>query len=185
MADGPAGHAAAPAASTAASTDGSALPLCGSDALVERGRAVVWDVLLWGRPARAFALRIDGAVVAYLNRCVHVPTEMDWQEGEFLDADRRWIVCSIHGAHYEPDSGRCAAGPCGRGRLTPIATSESDGRVCWYASTDIRPLVFDPEPVPDPPFGRDAAAAAAPAPAPASDDPPPVAVSDFPDETSR
>jgi hypothetical protein len=36
-------------------------------------------------PARAFALRFDGRVVAYLNRCAHVPTEMDWQPGEFLD----------------------------------------------------------------------------------------------------
>ncbi|MEP7282955.1 MAG: Rieske 2Fe-2S domain-containing protein, partial [Rubrivivax sp.] len=125
-------------------------PLCASAALAERGRAVVWDVTLWGRPARAFALRIDGAVVAYLNRCVHVPTEMDWQEGEFLDMDRRWIVCSIHGAHYEPDTGRCAAGPCGRGRLTPIATAERGGQVYWYASADVRPLAFDAV---DPPPG--------------------------------
>ena len=36
------------------------------------------------QPARAFALRFDGRVVAYLNRCAHVPTEMDWQPGQFL-----------------------------------------------------------------------------------------------------
>lgn len=117
--------------------------LCASDALPERGHAVVWDVLHWGRPARAFALRVDGQVVAYLNRCVHVPAEMDWQEGEFLDSDRRWIVCSIHGAHYEPTTGRCAAGPCGRGALTPVRVDESGGRVAWYPSADIRPLAFD------------------------------------------
>ena len=72
------------------------------------------------QPARAFALRFDGRVVAYLNRCAHVPTEMDWQPGEFLDADRDWIVCSIHGAAYEPRDGRCVGGPCGRGRLTAL-----------------------------------------------------------------
>ena len=72
--------------------------LCESSALAERGSARVFDVLLWGHPARAFALRFDGRVVAYLNRCAHVPVEMDWQPGEFLDHDRRWIVCSIHGA---------------------------------------------------------------------------------------
>ena len=126
--------------------------LCASAALAERGRAVVWDVLQWGRPARAFALRIDGRVVAYLNRCVHVPTEMDWQEGEFLDMDRRWIVCSIHGAHYEPGTGRCAAGPCGRGRLTPIDTAERDGQVYWYPSRDTQRLDFDaPAPPAHPP----------------------------------
>ncbi len=117
--------------------------LCESQDLIERGRAVVWDVLEYGRPARAFALRFDGSVCAYLNRCVHVPTEMDWQEGEFLDMDRRWIICSIHGATYEPADGRCVAGPCGKGRLTPIRTDESDGRVYWYPSEHIRPPAFD------------------------------------------
>ncbi len=118
-------------------------PLCRSDELVERGRAFVWDVLQWRQPARAFALRFDGRVVAYLNRCSHVPTEMDWQPGEFLDMDKRWILCSIHGAMYEPSSGRCAGGPCGRGGLTAIAVDEVDGQVYWYPSRDIRPVVFD------------------------------------------
>lgn len=117
--------------------------VCASDALAERGRAVVWDVLRHGEPARAFALRVDGRVVAYLNRCVHVPTEMDWQEGEFLDMDRRWIVCSIHGAHYEPETGRCAAGPCGRGRLTALEVDEREGQVWWHPTPDTRPLAFD------------------------------------------
>ncbi len=118
-------------------------PLCDSAALTERGKAYTWDVLQWGRPARAFALRFDGRVVAYLNRCVHVPTEMDWQEGEFLDMDKRWIVCSIHGAMYEPESGHCVGGPCGRGRLTPIEVEERDGRVWWRPSGDIQPIPFD------------------------------------------
>ncbi|CAD5370625.1 2Fe-2S ferredoxin [Rubrivivax sp. A210] len=117
--------------------------VCASDDLAERGRAWVWDVLQYGRPARAFALRFDGVVRAYLNRCVHVPTEMDWQEGEFLDMDRRWILCSIHGAMYEPEDGRCVGGPCGRGRLTAIDVKEEGGRVYWYPSRDIRPVAFD------------------------------------------
>jgi nitrite reductase/ring-hydroxylating ferredoxin subunit len=115
-------------------------PLCDSAALAEKGRAVLFDVLQFGAPARAFALRFDGRVVAYLNRCAHVPTELDWQPGEFLDAAREWIVCSIHGASYEPKSGRCAGGPCGRGHLTVIETEERDGRVYWYPSRDTRPL---------------------------------------------
>lgn len=126
------------------------LPLCTSAELAERGAAWIWDVLQYGQPVRAFALRFDGQVVAYLNRCVHVPTEMDWQEGQFLDLDRRWIVCSIHGATYEPQDGRCVAGPCGRGRLTAIAVDERDGQVYWYPSRDIRPVAFD-APAPESP----------------------------------
>ena len=126
-------------------------PLCASADIAERGKGWIWDVLEYGRPARAFALRIDGAVVAYMNRCLHVPTEMDWQPGEFLDMDRRYILCSVHGATYEPKGGRCIGGPCGRGKLTAIAVQEDGGQVYWYPSRDIRPVPFDdPAPVPTP-----------------------------------
>ena len=117
--------------------------LCASADLVERGQALVFDVLQYGEPVRAFALRFEGQVVAYLNRCLHVPTEMDWKPGEFLDSDKRFILCSTHGAAYEPIGGRCVAGPCGRGRLTAVEVKESDGQVYWYPSRDIRPLQFD------------------------------------------
>ena len=125
------------------------LPLCASVALEERGRAHVWDVMEWKRPARAFALRFEGQVRAYMNRCLHVPVEMDWQPGEFLDLDKRVILCSIHGASYEPTDGRCVGGPCGRGRLAAIRPEERDGQVYWYPSRDIRPVEFDdPGPAP-------------------------------------
>jgi nitrite reductase/ring-hydroxylating ferredoxin subunit len=120
-----------------------ALPLCASDELAERGRAVLFDVLVFRQSARAFALRFEGRAVAYVNRCAHVPTEMDWRPGEFLDSGREFILCSIHGAAYEPASGRCAGGPCGSGRLTPIALEERDGQVYWYPSRDIRPAFAD------------------------------------------
>ena len=116
--------------------------LCPSDALAEKGLAYVFDVLQWREPVRAFALRFDGQVVAYLNRCVHVPSEMDWQPGEFLDSRQEFIVCATHGAEYEPLTGRCAGGPCGRGRLTQLRVEERDGSVYWYPSRDTRP-VFD------------------------------------------
>ena len=119
------------------------LPLCPAADLVERGKAVVFDVLLWGQPARAFGLRFDNALVAYVNRCAHVPVEMDWQPGEFLDHDKRWIVCSIHGASYEPADGRCVGGPCGRSQLMRVAVAEIDGQACWYPSADIRPVPFN------------------------------------------
>ena len=111
-----------PVSEPAASAASAAVPelLCASAELAERGRA-------W----------------AYINRCVHVPTEMDWQSGEFLDIDKRWILCSIHGASYEPADGRCVGGPCGSGRLKPVGMKEQDGRVYWYPSRDIRPVPFD------------------------------------------
>jgi nitrite reductase/ring-hydroxylating ferredoxin subunit len=118
-------------------------PLCASSDLAEKGAAVVFDVLHFNQPARAFVLRFDGQVVAYLNRCVHVSAEMDWQPGEFLDGEREFILCSIHGAAYAPLTGRCVGGPCGRGRLTIVAVKELDGQVYWYPSEDLQPAFAD------------------------------------------
>ena len=113
--------------------------LCAADELVERGDAVVFDVVQWRDKATAFAMRFDGEVVAYLNRCVHVPTEMDWEYGKFLDSGRDFIMCSIHGASYNPSNGRCVGGPCGRGSLTKLHVEERDQQVYWYPSLDTQP----------------------------------------------
>ena len=146
---------------SAAEPEETALPLCDARALEERGKAWVWDVTEWGRPARAFALRFEGQVRAYMNRCLHVPTEMDWQPGEFLDSDKRYIVCSLHGAAYHPGNGRCVGGPCGRGALKAIRTDERAGVVYWYPSPEVRPVAFD-----EPPEG-----AASPQPRPEDESP--------------
>ncbi|MDQ2779063.1 MAG: Rieske (2Fe-2S) protein [Pseudomonadota bacterium] len=114
--------------------------LCASEALVERGKAVTWTLRQYGQPVRAFALRVDGRVVAYLNRCAHVPTEMDWQPDEFLDMNREWIICALHGATYDPRNGRCIGGPCAGARLTPVATEERDGQVWWQPTGDLRAI---------------------------------------------
>jgi len=118
--------------------------LCASADLEEKGRAIVFDVLHFREPARAFAMRFDGKVVAYLNRCVHVPTELDWNPGEFLDSGKEFILCSIHGAAYNPRDGHCIGGPCGRGKLTFIAAAERDGEVWWQPTRDTRPIEAAP-----------------------------------------
>lgn len=120
--------------------DAPAVRLCASSELAERGKAVLFDVMHFHEKLRGFALRHDGQVVAYLNRCLHVPTELDWQPGEFLDAEREFIICSIHGASYAPQDGRCVGGPCGRGKLTRLKVIERDGEVYWYPSRETRPV---------------------------------------------
>ncbi len=122
--------------------DSAGLTVCDSLDLPDRGRAFVFDLMEFGRPVRGFVLRFDGRVVGYINRCAHVPAEMDWQPGEFLDGDRREIVCAIHGATYDPRTGRCTGGPAGRGRLKPLRVAESDGKVYWYPSGEFEPVAF-------------------------------------------
>lgn len=117
--------------------------LCPSDALEEGGKAHVFDLLEYGRPVRGFVLRFDGQVVGYLNRCAHVPTELDWREGEFLDGPREWIICSTHGATYNPRTGLCVAGPCAGRSLKPLQVEERGGRVYWYPREDLAPAFID------------------------------------------
>lgn len=49
---------------------------------------------------------------AYLNECQHLPVELDWEEGKFFDSDNQYIICSTHGALYDPQTGHCISGPC-------------------------------------------------------------------------
>lgn len=113
--------------------------ICDSDAVAEGGKGVRFDVLAFGDPATGFVVRYDGKVHAYLNRCAHVPVELDWFEGEFFESSGLYLMCSTHGAIYVPDSGHCAGGPCKGGRLRPIAVLEADNKIYWRPDDHIRP----------------------------------------------
>ena len=82
-----------------------------------------------GQPQAAFAVRFNGVVRAYLNRCAHVSVELDWMEGEFFDISGLYLICATHGATYLPESGRCVRGPCDGRALTPLVVAEQEGKV--------------------------------------------------------
>lgn len=114
------------------------IDLCKASELKDGGDAVPFDVLYWGEPTRAFAIRYAGRVHAYLNRCSHVPMEMDYQANRFFDMSGHWLICATHGATYSPTSGACHAGPC-RGGLVKIAVVVSDGMVRWHTAHHLTP----------------------------------------------
>lgn len=60
----------------------------------------------------AFVVNYQGNYYAYLNRCAHLPMQMDWNAGELFDDAKRYLVCATHYAVYEPDTGVSIAGPC-------------------------------------------------------------------------
>lgn len=60
----------------------------------------------------AFVVNYQGNYYAYLNRCAHLPMQMDWNPGELFDEAKRYLVCATHYAVYEPDTGVCISGPC-------------------------------------------------------------------------
>ena len=121
--------------------DASLIPLCNSSTLQDGGRAVPFDVVYQGQTCRAFAIRFDGQVFAYVNRCTHVAMEMDYQPDHFFDTTGRWLICATHGALYAPDTGVCRGGPC-RGGLAAIALTEQDGVVHWHTAYNLKPAEF-------------------------------------------
>lgn len=119
--------------------DDMAIPICASDALEEGGKGVRFPVTAGGEDGTGFAVRYGGTVYAYLNRCAHVPIELDWNEGDFFESSGLYLMCSTHGAIYVPDSGHCAGGPCRGGRLRPIMVLEKDNQVFWQPDDYITP----------------------------------------------
>jgi nitrite reductase/ring-hydroxylating ferredoxin subunit len=113
--------------------------VCASNRLQNGGSGVRFQVEHHGCIQSAFVIRHAGRAVAYLNRCAHKRVELDWQEGEFFDAEHRYLVCATHGALYDPASGSCVGGPCRGAKLTAIPVREADGAV-WIAGTTVAVL---------------------------------------------
>lgn len=120
--------------------------VCGSHALKEGGIGYRFNVLYNGEPVSAFLVRVQGVVRGFLNRCSHVPVELDWNYGEFLDDSGLQVVCATHGASYDATNGHCIGGPCSGGSLVRLQVEEKEGGVFWYPSPEV---VVPPEGIED------------------------------------
>ena len=105
--------------------------ICDAGALEEGGKGVRFPLTAGAEDTTGFVVRYGGQVYGYLNRCAHVPIELDWAEGEFFESSGLYLMCSTHGAIYEPETGRCAGGPCRGGRRRPLSVVERGGQLYW------------------------------------------------------
>lgn len=72
----------------------------------------------------------DDEVRAYKNECRHLPMRLDDREPrELWDPSGRYLVCSSHGARYQPSDGLCVGGPCEGSHLRPLPIEVQDGEV--------------------------------------------------------
>ncbi|MFI8384686.1 Rieske (2Fe-2S) protein [Pseudomonas sp. NPDC079086] len=97
------------------------LRLCAPDELAEgqsRGFEIAEEKLL--------AVRKDGQLYAYRNRCPHRGIPLEWLPDQFLDASASLIQCATHGALFLIESGECVAGPCAGQSLQELAIREDD-----------------------------------------------------------
>lgn len=74
-------------------------------------------------------VRAGEQVRAYLNSCAHQGVPLEMFPDRFLDAERRHLVCTAHGARFRVEDGVCVYGPCLGKRLAPVAVTVGNGRI--------------------------------------------------------
>lgn len=80
-------------------------------------------------PIEGLVVRHDLAIFAYVNRCPHMGTPLDWMPGQFLSADGSHIVCATHGAQFRIEDGYCFGGSCTGTSLKAMAVEIRNGAV--------------------------------------------------------
>lgn len=107
------------------------LRLCAPDEVAEgksRGFEIAGEKL--------FAVRKDGQLYAYRNRCPHRGIPLEWLPNQFLDVSASLIQCATHGALFLIESGECVAGPCAGQALQVLAIRE-DEQAIWVELNEL------------------------------------------------
>ncbi len=94
-----------------------------SAGLINGGTGLVFD-LDDGGFSSCFVIRYRDQLYAYVNSCPHQGHPLDLVEGRFFDAQGRFLMCSSHGAQFDPRNGLCLAGPCAALSLCPVEVCE-------------------------------------------------------------
>ena len=99
--------------------------LCRLDAIPDGGTTAIEDVAALGGES-VIVQRHGDAVRAWLNVCPHAGRRLDYAPGQFLRKDDL-LICAVHGACFQCDSGVCVAGPCRGEQLRALPVQVVDG----------------------------------------------------------
>jgi len=103
--------------------------ICNSHAVVEREHGLRFALPELGERVTGFVIRYNGLIHAYVNQCAHLSVELDWNEGDFFDLTKNYVVCATHGAQYQPETGYCVMGPCKGRSLQAIQVTERNNKI--------------------------------------------------------
>jgi nitrite reductase/ring-hydroxylating ferredoxin subunit len=95
-------------------------------------------------PLRGFLVRKDDNVYGFVNHCPHAGHPLNLLPHRFLTADKSLLVCSSHGALFEPTTGFCVAGPCSGKILRTLPLQFESGYVLIDAAADLEALLPQP-----------------------------------------
>lgn len=105
--------------------------LCSLDD-IENGGSVALIAEIDGLRTSLIVVRQGEQAFVYVNVCPHTGAPLDFEPGQFMNFDRSFIMCAMHGALFNIHDGFCIQGPCVGKSLTPIA-SEVRERHVWLA----------------------------------------------------
>jgi nitrite reductase/ring-hydroxylating ferredoxin subunit len=81
-------------------------------------------------PFHIVIIRWDRKVYAYVNRCPHHGSQLDWEQNQFMDPSGTRLMCGKHGSMFTVDTGACIDGPCLNAALQPVRLAILDGDIC-------------------------------------------------------
>ncbi len=105
--------------------------------LIDGGDGMEFDVVKDDEVLPAFAVRYHGVVYAYVNRCSHMELKLNILHRNFFDLSKTSLICSTHGALYDPATGRCKGGPCNGVGLQPLHIQELEGRLRLLQNSNV------------------------------------------------
>lgn len=97
---------------------------------VREGQAIKFHFVRDGKSVPGFLARFQGQLVAYENRCRHLPLGLDYGDNQFFSRDGAHLICQTHGALYDPLNGLCVRGPCQGESLKPLPIEVAEG-IVW------------------------------------------------------
>ncbi len=80
-------------------------------------------------PLRGFVVRKGACVRAYVNHCPHAGFPLNWTPDRFLAPEAPLILCAMHGALFEIETGLCVSGPCAGMKLRALPVRVAHGYV--------------------------------------------------------
>ncbi len=78
---------------------------------------------------QGFVVRRGAAVLGYLDRCPHTGLPLSINVDQYMTREGDLILCSSHGALFQPADGLCIGGPCAGRSLWPWAVEVRDGTI--------------------------------------------------------
>jgi nitrite reductase/ring-hydroxylating ferredoxin subunit len=105
--------------------------LCSLDD-IEDGGSIALIAEINGLRTSLIIVRQEKRAFVYVNVCPHTGAPLDFEPGQFMNFDRSFIMCAMHGAIFRIEDGFCLQGPCVGKSLTPIPSEVREDHV-WLA----------------------------------------------------